>query len=220
MEGKETEKMIPEWHSPPWIVKKIFSDFIWESRTDKVLITIDDGPNAELTDRLLKFFTEQNLKTIMFFVGDEMMKNPNLVREVISAGHTIGCHSMGHNKLTKLSYPQVNEEISNFNLQCENEFGIHVKFFRPPYGRFNSNVTKAAKSNVLKTVMWSLLTFDYKNDFDIVKFAIVKYLKSNSIVVFHDNQKSKEIVIDSLKYLLDRAAKHGFRIGEPSECLK
>jgi hypothetical protein len=72
----------------------------------------------------------------------------------------------------------------------------------------------------MKCVMWSLLTYDYKNDFDVVKFAVSKYLRSNSIVVLHDNNKSKDVIKDSINFIADEAARKGYSIGEPIECLK
>ena len=55
--------------------------------------------------------------------------------------------------------------------------------------------------------MWSLLTYDYKNDINIVKFAINNYLNSNSIIVLHDSNKSKNIIADSIKYIVEAALK-------------
>jgi hypothetical protein len=69
-------------------------------------------------------------------------------------------------------------------------------------------------------VMWSLLTYDYKNDFNLVKFITTKFLKNNSIIVLHDSMKSKGIILDSINTIVEQAAENGFEIGEPAECLK
>ena len=72
----------------------------------------------------------------------------------------------------------------------------------------------------LKAVMWSLLTYDYKNDFNIVKFAVRKYLEKNSIIVLHDSLKSKNIILESINYIVEESSRRGFQIGVPAECLK
>ncbi|MBZ0200165.1 MAG: hypothetical protein K8H86_09880, partial [Ignavibacteriaceae bacterium] len=72
----------------------------------------------------------------------------------------------------------------------------------------------------LKNIMWSLLTYDYKNDINVVKFAVQKFLKDNSIIVLHDSLKSKEIIADSIELIINEAEKKGFTFGEPDECLK
>jgi len=72
----------------------------------------------------------------------------------------------------------------------------------------------------MKNVMWSLLTYDYKNDLSIVKYSVKKYLRKNSIIVLHDSLKSKDIICDSIKFIAEEAAQKGFEFGEPEECLK
>lgn len=54
---------------------------------------------------------------------------------------------------------------------------------------------------------------------NIVKFALEKYLNSDSIVVFHDNEKSKEIIKDSIDCLIETVNKKNLCVGAPSECL-
>jgi peptidoglycan/xylan/chitin deacetylase (PgdA/CDA1 family) len=75
------------------------------------------------------------------------------------------------------------------------------------------------KKHQLKNIMWSLLTYDYKNELSIVKFAVEKYLKPNSIIVLHDNNKSKNIISDSISFIVDEVRKRNYQFGEAEECL-
>ncbi|MEJ2493708.1 MAG: hypothetical protein P8Y79_05205 [Ignavibacteriaceae bacterium] len=68
--------------------------------------------------------------------------------------------------------------------------------------------------------MWSLLTYDYQNDFKKVRFAIDNYLMKNSIIVLHDSNKNKNIIIDSINYIADSVYQKGFQFGETNECLR
>jgi hypothetical protein len=68
--------------------------------------------------------------------------------------------------------------------------------------------------------MWNLVTYDYKNDWEKVKFAVDNFLQNNSLIVLHDSSKSKDIIIDSIKYIADAAAARGFKFGDTEECLK
>jgi hypothetical protein len=68
--------------------------------------------------------------------------------------------------------------------------------------------------------MWSLLSCDFENDIEKVKFGIDKHLKDNSIVVFHDNIKSNSIIEEALNHTIDIATKKTFKFGEPEDCLK
>ncbi|GMU97133.1 hypothetical protein [Ignavibacterium album] len=102
----------------------------------------------------------------------------------------------------------------------QNDFGYQVKYFRPPHGRFQLVTNRLLKKNNLKNVMWSLLTYDYKNNFELVKFAVTNFLKKDSIVVLHDSNKSKQIIKDAISVIIEEADKKNFTFGEPSECLK
>jgi peptidoglycan/xylan/chitin deacetylase (PgdA/CDA1 family) len=75
------------------------------------------------------------------------------------------------------------------------------------------------KKHQMKSVMWSLLTYDYKNDLSIVKFAVEKYLKPNSIIVLHDSNKSKNIISDSISIIADEVRKRKYQFGGSDECL-
>ena len=207
-------------YNPPAIIKKIFNEFYWQSTNNKILLTFDDGPNPGITEKILEQLSSLNIKALHFCVGNNIKKHPGLTNELISEGHTIGNHTLSHKYLTRISKDKVKDEIKQVNLILADEFNYNVKHVRPPYGRFNLSVRKLLNKTNLKVVMWNLVTYDYKNDWEKVKFAVDNYLQNNSVIVLHDSNKSKDIIIDSIKYIVDTAADRGFKFGEPEECLK
>jgi hypothetical protein len=48
---------------------------------------------------------------------------------------------------------------------------------------------------------------------------VKNYLKENSIIVLHDSVKSKNVIKDSINFILDKAFEKGYTFGEPAECL-
>ncbi len=206
-------------YNPPRVIKNLFKSFRWESRS-KILLTFDDGPTTTATEKILTFLDQKKIKAIFFCVGNNIKKNQSLCNEIINAGHTVGNHTFNHQIITKINSSEAKEEISLFNTLLEEKHNYKVKYFRPPHGRFNFSTRKITDELNLQNIMWSLLTYDYKNDLNVVKFAVDNYLNKNSIVVMHDSIKSEKIIIDSIKYLLGKAEEKGFEIGEPQECLK
>ncbi len=207
-------------YDPPVVIKNIFRNWKWNTSNKKVLFTFDDGPITENTIKILDELETSKVKTIFFCVGNNIIKNPELVNEILDRGHEIGNHTMNHKLITNLSAQEFSFELDTFNQLMKERFNYSVKYFRPPHGRFDLITSKKLKERNLINVMWSLLTRDYKNDFNLVKFAVDNYLKKNSIIVLHDSLKSKNIILDSIKYTLERVNKNGFEIGEPAECLK
>jgi peptidoglycan-N-acetylglucosamine deacetylase len=209
---------LKHFYTPPVLIKKLFNDFIWDSSA-KILLTFDDGPQVETTEIILKSLSEKEIKAVFFCVGNNISNNPGLVNRILDEGHLIGNHTYNHKRLTQLNNHEAGEEIDSFNILMKEKFNYDVKYFRPPHGRFTISTSKVLKEKKLKCVMWSLLTYDYKNDFDVVKFAVSKYLKSDSIIVLHNSIKSKNIIKDSIDFIADEASNKGFSFGKPDECL-
>ncbi len=207
-------------YNPPAIIKKLFLDFIWNTSCGKVLLTFDDGPVKGSSEIILNELNSNKVKAVFFCVGGNVNNNPELTQLILNEGHTIANHTFNHKRLTKISYDESVSEIVLFNKLMAEKFNYKVKFFRPPYGSFKLRTGSLLTGSSLKNVMWSLLTYDYKNDLKLVKFAVEKYLERNSIVVLHDSVKSKNIIRDSIKIIIEAASKKGFKIGEPDECLK
>lgn len=214
--------MIPlkYFYNPPFIIKKFFPHFQWNTSNGKILLTFDDGPAKGSAEVILNELNKNKVKAVFFCVGRNVSNNPELTRLMLNEGHTIANHTFNHKRLTKISYDESVNEIISFNRLMEEKFNYAVKFFRPPYGRFKLNTGKLVETCGLKNVMWSLLTYDYKNDLDLVKFAVEKYIERNSIFVLHDRVKNINIVRESIQIILEAANKKGYEIGEPEECLK
>ncbi len=207
------------FYDPPVILKIIFSDFSWNTSDGKVLLTFDDGPNPGTTEIILKKLSEEKIKALFFCVGDNVQKYPELVKQIKDAGHAFGNHTFNHKILNQISAEEKDYQISSVNKIFKEQFDITLKYFRPSHGRFQLSTSSLMKKHQLKNIMWSLLTCDYKNDLSIVKFAIEKYLKHNSIIVLHDSNKSKNIITDSISFIADELRKRNYQFGGADECL-
>ncbi len=206
-------------YQPPVLIQKLFAEFIWKSSTDKILFTFDDGPNPSTTEKILITLRDENIKALFFCVGNNIERYPQLVRTIIDERHTIGNHTFDHKIITKLSNDELEREIILTNQKIEEVCGNLPKYFRPPHGRFPFGLSRTLRKYNLKNVMWSLLTYDYKNDSKVVKFAIKNYLAKNSIVVLHDSDKSAPLICDAIKYLADEVGNKNFQFGTPEECM-
>lgn len=206
-------------YNPPIILKKIFSDFSWNTNNGKVLLTFDDGPNPDTTEIILKKLSEEKIKALFFCVGENVQKYPELIHQIKNEGHSFGNHTFNHKILNKISDEEKDYQISSVNKIFNDQFDINLKYFRPSHGRFQLSTSLLMKKHNLKNIMWSLLTYDYKNDISIVKFAVEKYLKPNSIIVLHDSNKSKNISSDSISFIADEVEKRNYQFGEAEECL-
>lgn len=220
MERQEIEKMIRYMYDPPGLVKRLFNIFIWSTRNNKVLLTFDDGPIPDTTETIIRELGRHNFKALFMCVGDNIRKYPELTNMLIEEGHSIGNHTFHHKRITQLNKNELALELTGVNQLLMDRFGYQVKYFRPPYGRFNFSTKHELDKQDLTAILWSLLTFDYKNNINIVKFAVQNYLNMNSIIVLHDSIKSKDIIVDSIRFIVEEVNRKGYEIGAPEECLR
>jgi peptidoglycan/xylan/chitin deacetylase (PgdA/CDA1 family) len=207
------------FYTPPFFVKSLFKEYIWESKCKKVLLTFDDGPTIESTEKIILLLNDLSIKAVFFCVGNNISSNKELTELLIKSGHSVGNHTLTHKKLLWLNSVEIQKEISMTNKILNENHNYKVDYFRPPHGLPAFGLKRILQNLNLKNIMWSLLTKDYKDDIRGVKFIVQKYLRNNSIVVLHDNKKSKDIILDSIKIVVDDASKKGFEIGVPAECL-
>ena len=77
-----------------------------------VALTIDDGPNPQVTPLVLEILARHCLKTTYFLVGWYAHAYPELVRREAAAGHFIGTHTFTHpDNLRRLSAAEAQDEI-------------------------------------------------------------------------------------------------------------
>ena len=62
----------------------------------QLALTYDDGPNDPHTQRLLEVLARHNVHATFFLIGRYVQQRPDIVRELVKAGHVIGNHTFTH----------------------------------------------------------------------------------------------------------------------------
>ncbi|QQS34708.1 MAG: polysaccharide deacetylase family protein [Ignavibacteriales bacterium] len=200
-------------------MKMLFPDFIWNTKNDKVLLTFDDGPNPNSTEIILTTLEQMNIKGLFFCVGNNVDKYTSLAKDILSAGHSIGNHTFNHKIISKIRQEDVLTEIKSMNNVVVDKLSYQIKYFRPPHGKFRLNTSSLMKEVKMKNVMWSLLTYDFQYNLSLVNNSVHRFLKSDSIIVLHDSNKSKDIIRDSILFIADEVNNRGLAFGDTEECL-
>lgn len=127
----------------------------------EIALTFDDGPNATWTPRLLDVLAKYDVRGTFFLLGGRAAAQPELVRRMAAAGHTIGNHSWSHPNLARTPANRVREELKRTSDMLEQILGRPVKFFRPPYGGRRPVVFRIARELGLTPVLWNAMTSDW-----------------------------------------------------------
>jgi peptidoglycan/xylan/chitin deacetylase (PgdA/CDA1 family) len=156
---------------------------------DKVLLTFDDGPDPDNTQKILGILNEHNIGAFFFLIGNKIEANKGIVEEIIREGHMIGNHSYSHNNF--MAFYSTKALINDFTKTEEILDSLskdRSRFFRPPIGYTTPNYTRALKRLNLKCIGWRLRTYDtLTKDPGKLISRLVRTTKKGDIVLFHDN---------------------------------
>jgi len=73
-------------------------------RDKEVVLTFDDGPWPGNTPAVLKALADECLKATFFEIGEHATWHPEITKQVIAAGMTVGSHTWSHKDLARNPY--------------------------------------------------------------------------------------------------------------------
>jgi peptidoglycan-N-acetylglucosamine deacetylase len=203
------------WVKTNWIVKKIFSRFVWDvsNNDNTVYLTFDDGPTVQITEWVLDILKTNEIKATFFCIGDNIRKNPELFKRIINEGHAVGNHTYNHLNGWKTDNT---EYLENFGLcqkiMVENNCP-DSKFFRPPYGKIKAAQATEILKLGYKIIMWDILTVDYDRNITPEKCIenATRKTVAGSILIFHDSIKAfgnlEKALPETIKILKEKGYK-------------
>lgn len=131
---------------------------------DKVVfLTIDDG--AEKDPEFLKMMKELKIPYTAFLSDYLVRDDYPYFKQMQAAGVSLNNHTLNHRYMPGLSYEQQQEEICGQQDTIQKQFGKRPTLFRPPYGNYNQDTLRAAKSCGIKAVpLWNAEAFPNRMD--------------------------------------------------------
>ncbi len=155
-----------------------------------VALTFDDGPDPETTPLVLAILREKQVKATFFLIGEKAASHPDLVRQIVREGHSIGNHSFGHwIGMGGYRFPKLKRDLERCSSVLEEITAVKVRLFRPPFGVTTPRYARALKQLNLESIGWSLRSYDTViRDPEQLSGRLRKQLVSGSIVLLHDNR--------------------------------
>ena len=158
-----------------------------------VAITIDDGPDPEVTARVLDLLGEHGAHATFFCIGERVDRHPALARAIAARGHEIGNHSYRHLKRFSLLGPRgVAEEIARAQEAIGAVTGQVARFFRAPAGLRNPFLEPALTRANLQLVSWTRRGFDtVSGSAGRVLGSLTRDLRGGDILLLHDGHAAR-----------------------------
>ncbi|AZM80093.1 polysaccharide deacetylase family protein [Streptomyces sp. KPB2] len=131
VDGQEEDGLPPVFTTVPTKEKVVF-------------LTIDDG--AEKDPAFLRMMSELKIPYTVFLTDDEIKDDYGYFKKMQARGVTLNNHTLSHPYLPALSYEEQKHEICGMQDVMEKHYGKRPVLFRPPFGNYNRDTLRAAKS--------------------------------------------------------------------------
>ncbi|MEH7095749.1 polysaccharide deacetylase family protein [Neobacillus vireti] len=186
-----------------------------------VAITFDDGPNPSYTPEVLDIFAKAEGKATFFMIGEQMEKNPDIVRQVAEQGHEIGNHTFSHPKLSELSPADCLLEIERNEKIIQELTGQPPFVFRPPYLDYNNDTISILKGKGYPMIgALNMEAQDWEQPgVEHILSASRKCVRNGSILIFHDGYGDRSQTIQAVKKLVFELKSGGYQLLTVSELL-
>jgi peptidoglycan/xylan/chitin deacetylase (PgdA/CDA1 family) len=182
----------------------------------EVVLTFDDGPWPGNTPAVLKALDDECTKALFFPIGKHASYHPEILRQVLAAGHTVGAHTWSHANLNskKFTEQQAKDEVEKGFSAVKLALGTTPSpFFRFPELQHNPSTMTYLGTRNIAMFSCDLDSWDYKRDSNadkIINTVMTRLDKlGKGIILMHDFQKH---TAEALPTLLHRLKAGGYKI--------
>lgn len=158
-----------------------------------VAITIDDGPDPEVTGPVLDLLDEHEATATFFCIGERVERHRVLARAIVARGHEIANHSYRHLMSFSLLGPRgLAREIARAQTAIAEATGETARFFRAPAGLRNPFLEPALIRADLQLVSWTRRGFDtVYGSAGRVLGSLTRGLRGGDILLLHDGHAAR-----------------------------
>jgi peptidoglycan/xylan/chitin deacetylase (PgdA/CDA1 family) len=177
-----------DWLGPNWTRLPAQS-----AERGDIAITIDDGPDPEVTPRVLEVLATFEARASFFCVGERVSRYPDLARDIVRRGHSIENHSQRHRHSFSLLGPKrMAAEIEQAQQSIARVTGQSPRFFRAPAGLRNPFLEPILERLKLQLASWTRRGFDTVNaDPEDVYRRLARSLAGGDILLLHDGHAAR-----------------------------
>ena len=174
-----------------------------------VILTLDDGPDPEVTTRVLDTLDAHDARATFFCIGERVMRHAGLARAIVARGHEIHNHSHSHSNLFAVLGPRgLKREVQLAQQAIREATGQVPLFFRAPAGLRNPFLEPVLADAGLELVSWTRRGFDtVSRRAEVVLRRLTRDLAAGDILLLHDGNSARTsagnaVVLEVLPALL------------------
>ncbi len=184
----------------------------------EVALTIDDGPDPDVTPRVLDLLDAAGVKASFFCIGWRARSAPALCREIVARGHRVENHGDSHAHTFALFGPaRMRLDIGTAQATLADITGQAPMFFRPTAGLRNPFLQPLLAQMQLRLASWTRRPYDTVNgEPHRVLHRLTRGLDAGDILLMHDGhaartQGGEPVILATLPALLQSFAALGLK---------
>jgi len=158
----------------------------------QLALTYDDGPNDPYTLDLLGALAKRDVRATFFLIGRYVQKCPDIVREIVKAGHVVGNHTFTHPLLIFKSESEIRRELADCRAALADAVGQHSNLFRPPFGGRRPAVLRIVREFGMMPVMWNVTGYDWNAPpAPEIEKKVSRQIRGGDVILLHDGGHKK-----------------------------
>lgn len=181
-----------------------------------VALMINVAWGNEFLEPMLKTLQKEKVKATFFLDGSWLKANAETAKLIQSYGHEISNHAYSHPNMSKLSRSEQLKQITRTEALLKSTLGVTNSWFAPPSGDYNQLTVDVARSQGLKTVLWTLDTVDWQHP---APSTIVQKIRSRvepgTLILMHPTDSAS----GALPGMIAAIKSKGYSLGTVSETL-
>lgn len=184
----------------------------------QVALTFDDGPDPDVTPKVLDLLDRHAAKASFFCIGQRAVAHPEIVRDIIRRGHSVENHSYRH-PYAFACYPPfaLRREIEKTQTVLNALTGSRPAFFRAPAGLRSPLLDRVMTQSNLRYTSWTRRGLDcFSRNPAAILERLIRGLAAGDVLLLHDGSCAKArngepIVLVVLPPLLEHLTRSGLR---------
>lgn len=184
----------------------------------EVALTIDDGPDPQVTPRVLDLLDAAGARASFFCIGWRARQHPALCREIVARGHRVENHGDSHSHAFSLFGPErMRADIAAAQACLSDITGQAPLFFRPTAGLRNPFLAPVLAELGLHLASWTRRAYDTREgDPQRVLQRLTRSLAPGDILLLHDGHAARTpddqpVIWGALPLLLQTFSAHGLQ---------
>ncbi len=186
----------------------------------RIALTFDDGPDPEVTPRILDILASHGATASFFLIGRRAERFPGVVRQIVSEGHAVHNHTWSHSPAFPVMPPSlVARELDRTDALLRELGAPSPRLLRAPAGVRPPWLEGLLARRGAWLTSWTRRGFDaVDRDVARIRARLLRDLSNGDILLLHDGRAARRTEpvgplpasLEVLPGLLDELSRRGF----------